>query len=186
MRAVVVYESMFGATHEIADAIGEALRDAFDVTVVSAADVTASEVAAADLVVAGAPTHAHSMPRASTKRMAVDMAKKDGSGIALDPSAGGRAMRGWLEDMAPAAGVSLAAAAFDTRLTHAGWMTGRASRGIARRLRHHGFRLVVPPESFFVGTDNRLLPGEVSRAAAWAGAVARRMGAASRGVAARF
>jgi hypothetical protein len=184
MLAVVAYESMFGATHEIADAVGDALRDAFDVIVVSAADVTAAQVASADLVVAGAPTHAHGMPRASTKRMAVDMARKDGGGVHLDPSASGRALRGWLDDMAPVAGVSLAAAAFDTRLTHAGWMTGRASRSIARRLRRHGFRLIVHPESFFVGTDNRLIDGEVSRAAAWARTVADRMGAVSRGAAA--
>ena len=32
MRAVVVYESMYGNTHLIADAIGAGLRTAFDVT----------------------------------------------------------------------------------------------------------------------------------------------------------
>ena len=36
MRAVAVYESMCGNTHQVADAIGAGLGTAFDVSVVSA------------------------------------------------------------------------------------------------------------------------------------------------------
>ena len=37
MRAVVVYESMYGNTHLVADAIGAGLGPAFDVSVVPVA-----------------------------------------------------------------------------------------------------------------------------------------------------
>ena len=46
-------------------------------------------------------------------------------------------------------------------------MTGRAPKGIARRLRHHGYELLAEPESFLVDRQNHLLPGEEERAAAW-------------------
>jgi hypothetical protein len=45
--------------------------------------------------------------------------------------------------------------------------TGRASKGIARLLREHGFTLVARPESFLVTRDNQLRAGEQQRARAW-------------------
>ena len=57
------------------------------------------------------------------------------------------------------------------RLRHAGHinhlLSGRASRGIADRLRRHGYRLVAEPESFLVNKSNQLLPSELERATAW-------------------
>ena len=49
---------------------------------------------------------------------------------------------------------------------------GRASKGIASRLRRHGCTLVAEPQSFLVGKDNHLLSGELERARAWGAAVA--------------
>ena len=46
-------------------------------------------------------------------------------------------------------------------------MTGRASHGIARRLRHHRRELIAEPESFLVDQDNELLDGEIERATQW-------------------
>jgi len=74
MRAVVVYESMYGNTHLIADAIGAGLRSAFDVTVVPVAEAGPAVLAGADLVVVGGPTHIHGMSRASTRKAAVEAA----------------------------------------------------------------------------------------------------------------
>jgi flavodoxin len=53
MRAVVVYESMYGNTHLIADAIGAGLETAFDVRVVSVTQAKPEVIAEADLVVVG-------------------------------------------------------------------------------------------------------------------------------------
>ena len=45
---------------------------------------------------------------------------------------------------------------------------GSAAHGMARRLRRHGYGLVVEPESFFVeGTPGPLEEGELERAKEW-------------------
>ena len=51
-------------------------------------------------------------------------------------------------------------------------LTGRASIGIARRLRRHGYHLVVPAESFLVTKHNTLPDGEDERARMWGAALA--------------
>jgi len=58
MRAVVVYESMFGNTRTVAEAIAEELRDAMDVEVLRADQATDLRMHSVDLFVVGAPTHA--------------------------------------------------------------------------------------------------------------------------------
>ena len=50
MRAVVVYESMYGNTHLVADAIGAGLSTIFDVSVVPVAEASPVVLAEADLV----------------------------------------------------------------------------------------------------------------------------------------
>jgi hypothetical protein len=58
---------------------------------------------------------------------------------------------------------------FDTRADKPALLVGSAAHGMARRLRHRGYRLVAEPESFFVeGTSGPLEAGELERAAEWA------------------
>ena len=113
MRALVVYESMYGNTHLIASNIADGLRPDYEVTLVPVAEATWDLVADADLLVAGAPTHMHGLPTRSTRRMAGEAAAKDGSGLRMDPAASGPGMRDWLRDLGHRNGL---AAAFDTRL----------------------------------------------------------------------
>ncbi len=61
MRAVIVYESMFGNTHAIADAIGEGLEPKLEVVVVPLAEAGRERLGDADLLVVGGPTHFHGM-----------------------------------------------------------------------------------------------------------------------------
>ena len=63
MRAVIVYESMYGNTHAVAEAIGRGLGPTFDTTVLPVGGATRPMVEGADLLVVGGPTHAHSMTR---------------------------------------------------------------------------------------------------------------------------
>jgi flavodoxin len=49
MKVVIVYESMYGNTHRIADAIGDGLEAEAEVTVVPVEDAGAELVRAADL-----------------------------------------------------------------------------------------------------------------------------------------
>jgi hypothetical protein len=68
VRAVIVYESMYGNTHQVADAIGAGLSTAFDVSVIPVSKASPAVPTDADLVVVGGPTHAHGMSRAATRR----------------------------------------------------------------------------------------------------------------------
>ena len=169
MRALVVYESMYGNTHVIAGSIAGGLRGTYAVAVVPVGAATADLIAGADLLVVGAPTHMHGMSTASSRQAARKAAAKPESGLTLDPDAGGPALRDWLGGLA---GGHTPAAAFDTRLAGVPMLTGRASRGISRLLTRHGFRLIVPPESFVVTKLNTLADGESARARRWGEALA--------------
>ena len=164
MRALVVYESMYGNTYLVASNIADGLRSDFEVTLVPVAEASSDLIADADLLVAGAPTHMHGMSSRSTRRIAAEAAAKDGSGLRMDPDADGPGMRNWLRDLPHRDGL---AATFDTRLNGVPAFTGRASRPIARLLKRHGRRLVAAPASFLTGSQNTLLDGEAARARRW-------------------
>ena len=170
MRTLVVYESMYGNTHTIADSIGVGLRSEGEVTVLPVHEATAELVAWADLVIVGGPTHVHGMTRPTSRHGAAESAAKPGSTVTLEPDAQGIGVRDWLAALAHVTGTP--AAAFDTRLSGPALFTGRASSGIATELRHHGFVLVVEPESFFVDRENRLVADEDQRATRWGERVA--------------
>ena len=164
MRALVVYESMYGNTRVVAGEIADGLRVGYEVTLVPVAEATAELVAAADLLVVGGPTHMHGLSSASTRRTAAKATAKDGSELRLDPDADGPGLRDWLKDLGRRDGL---AAAFDTRINGVPAFTGRASRPIAKLLKRHGYRLVAAPESFLVSSQSTLLDGETARARRW-------------------
>ena len=164
MRALVVYESMYGNTHAVASNIADGLRADYEVTLVPVAEATPALVAGADLLVAGGPTHLRGLSSAMTRRMAAEAAARDGSGLWLDPDAGGPGLRDWLKGLS---GGHALAAAFDTRVGDIPVFTGRASRIVARMLKRQGYRLVAAPESFLVSSHSTLLYGESSRARRW-------------------
>lgn len=169
MRAVVVYESMYGNTRQIADAIGSGLSSAFDVAVVPVSQAAPEVLAGADLVVAGGPTHVHGMSRVSTRKSAVDAAGKPESGLKAEPEAVGLGLREWLGSLGR---YQVRAAAFDTRMQGSALLTGRSSKRVAQLLRAHGFDVAAPPESFLVTRQNHLVPDEPERARKWAGKLA--------------
>ena len=164
MRAVVVYESMYGNTHRVAEAIGAGLATALDVKVVPVSEVSQTVLADADLVVAGGPTHAHGMSRAATRKAAVQAADKPVSPLTVEPDALGPGLRDWFTSLGHC---PVKAAAFDTRIHGPAALTGRASKGVARSLRAHGFDVIAEPESFLVTKQDRLEPGEADRAREW-------------------
>src|SRR6516225_1262075 len=143
MRAVIIYESMFGNTHEVARAIADGLAPGNVITVVGVTEADQGLLSGADLVVVGGPTHAHGMSRTSTRRMAAEQAHKEGSQVLLDPGAPtpGPGLRDWFASLGH---LTTHAAAFDTRFDGRAALTGRASKGIARLLGEHGLSLLVP------------------------------------------
>jgi hypothetical protein len=164
MRALVVYESMYGNTHVVASNIADGLRADYEVTVVPVAGATAELVARADLLVAGAPTHMRGLPSPASRRQAARAAAKEGSRLRLDPDADGPGMQDWLQGIGHRDGL---AAVFDTRVNGLAVFTGRASRRIARLLKRHGYRLAAAPQSFLVCSHGTLLDGEASWARRW-------------------
>jgi len=174
MRTVVVYESMFGSTHQVAEAVAGGLRDAFgsgaDVTVRNVRDGDAAVLDGVDLVVVGGPTQAWGMSRPSTRRGAPDYTRKATSDLVLEPGADdGPGVREWLATVTTWPPF---AAAFDTRVKGPPALTGRASKSVARSLDSRGCVLVIAAESFLVDRRSHLLPGELERARAWGAAVA--------------
>jgi hypothetical protein len=168
MTALVVYESVYGNTRAIAEAIAEGLTAAgHDATAARVAD--APSAPDADLLVVGGPTHMHGLATSMSRRMAVKAGEEDGHH--LEPNAGDEhGLRQWLRALPERDGAR--AAAFDTRGDAKAALTGSAARGIARRLRHHGY-IVVGSESYLVDdAEGPLQEGELDRARAWATSIA--------------
>jgi len=166
MRAVVIYESMYGNTRQIAEAVGSGLSGECDVAVVPVAEAGRTVISDADLLVVGGPTHVHGIAKPSTRRAAAKAADEPGGSLRLEPDALKTGLREWLDSLGKSK-VHARAAAFDTRLDGPALFTGRASKAVGRALRHHGYDLVAEPESFLVTKQNRLLPQERERAASW-------------------
>jgi hypothetical protein len=159
MRALIVFESMFGNTKLVAEAVCQGLSPYADTRVVEvgAAPERLDDV---DLVVAGGPTHAFGMTRPGTR---ADAASQASGGVV----SGVIGLREWLASL-PKAQPRQLAATFDSRVDKVRRLPGSAARGAAKRLRHLGFRLVAPPESFYVtDTLGPLLDGELDRARRW-------------------
>lgn len=170
MKAVVVYESLFGNTAAVAEAIAVGLRGSYEVEVMRVQQASPEPLAAAEFLVVGAPTHGHGLPSPGSRKSAAQREQLPpdvvGSG---DTTAGVRELLTWLS---PSPGQ--VAAAFDTRLGWPRFLSGAASKGIARRLRSAGFTLAAPPQSFVVaGAEGPMRDGEIERASTWGRELAR-------------
>ena len=139
MNAVVVYDSWYGNTEQVARAIAEQLGPA---RLLKGRAFGAFDTAGCDLLVVGSPTHAGGM--------SVGMR-------AIVPRIAQEAVRG------------VAVAAFDTRFHENIEHTGSAAVTIAEYLEQKGACIVAPPESFFVGgLTGPLEDDEIGHAKTWA------------------
>jgi hypothetical protein len=168
MKALVIHESVYGNTSAIADTVADALRShALEVVAGPISQIAPEDTAEFDLLVAGGPTHAHGMSRTSTRKAGAGDQRNTFARPTLDPG-----LREWMDRLPD--GTGRLAAAFDTRFDKPAILTGSAAKGIARRFRRLGYRLVAQPESFFVTTDNRLAEGQSDHARTWAAEIAKR------------
>ena len=162
MRAAVVYESLYGNTASIAEAIGRGLRSTgMEVTVAGFDAFSPSQVVDLDLLIVGAPTHAHGLSHHATRETARDDEQNRFEGATPEPG-----LRDWLHDLPD--GAARASVAFDTRLHGPKLLTGSAAKTIESKLEDHGFQVAAPAESFEVTKENTLAAGEEARAEAWA------------------
>lgn len=180
MDVEIVYESVFGTTRSVAEAIAEGIRATSPgaaVALRSVADAPPDLVSRADLLVVGGPTHLRGLSTPSSRRRAHRRAVSlRVGGRAAGPDAEEPAgVREWLTTLPQASGTP--AAAFDTRLP--ALLAGGAAPRIARSLERSGHRLLAAPQQFQVtGTEPVLRAGERDRARAWGAELAARLGPA--------
>lgn len=161
MNTLVVYESMWGNTRAVAEAVAERLGE--EVVLVDVANAPERLPADLDLLVVGGPTHAFSMSRASTRRDAV------GKGAGTHDVE--RGIREWLGDVVASGPVDIAT--FDTRVGSVKHLPGSAAKAAGRDVRRHHLGRLVATASFFVeDMAGPLSDGELDRARAWGASLA--------------
>jgi hypothetical protein len=165
MKAVVVYESHWGNTEAVARAIAEGIGQ--DARVLNTDEATPEVVAEADLIVAGAPVMAFSLPRAGVEKQLASDTKGP-----RPPDISHPLLRTWLDRLPAGSGW---AAAFETRL----WWSLRGATGtIESKLRDAGYRRLAKGERFIVsGAYGPVREDEIERARSWGAGLARAVAA---------
>lgn len=153
MKALLVYDSQYGNTEQIAKAIGTALTSTWEVEILRVNDVEPEHLTGIALLMVGSPTQRFRPTSAITN---------------------------FLKNLPNGALNGIRVAAFDTRLTEeeinkVGILAffvgifGFAAKPISDQLNKKGGELILPPEGFYVdGMEGPLLEGELERAAEWA------------------
>lgn len=153
MKTIVVYESLWGNTAAVAQAIAEGLGLAEGA--MSTAEATREMAERADVIVAGSPVFAFKM---STDKMRENIAANPGPAPA-PPDLSHPSMGSWLEALPKGTGYS---AAFDTQ---ARGPFGSAGPHILKLLKGAGYEPLVKPAGFIVtGKYGPLRAGELDRA----------------------
>ena len=159
MKAVVVYESLWGNTAAIAKAIAEGVGP--DARALSTDEATTDALAGADLVVAGAPLLGFNLPTE-------EMRKSIGSNPTMpDADLAHPSMRSWLEGLPKGSG---RAAGFETRIW---WSPGSAAKKIATGLKNAGYSATTTEKFLVTGRYGPLKDGELDRARAWGAKLAQ-------------
>ncbi|WP_210505723.1 hypothetical protein [Naasia sp. SYSU D00057] len=165
LKILIVYESMFGSTRSVAEAVERGARSVVGNRVAVAlrrvGDVQPEEVSDVDVLVVGAPTHAHSLSRPESRAEAAKWARDPARQLTLEPDAREEGIREFLATLHP---TDAAFVAFDTRVDAPELFTGSAARAIRKRLLKKGLEPLLPSESFLVTTEGRLVDGEDTRA----------------------
>jgi flavodoxin len=158
-RALVVFESMFGNTQRIAEAVKQGLSSHLPADLLEVGTAPHALGEGVELLVVGGPTHAFGMSRPGTREDATQQA----GGHVVSAGIG---LREWFSRLERTPG-KVTVAAFDTRIAKPR-IPGSAARAAEKRLRKLGFRVAVASESFYVtGTAGPLVEGEEERARAW-------------------
>jgi flavodoxin len=153
MKALIIYDSVFGNTEQIAKAIGSALGSPENTGIIRVSNVKPEQLTGLNLLIVGSPTRKFRPTPAITRFL--KRIPKDGlKGVRV--------------------------AAFDTRFTMSGIeesrilpffarLFGYAAEPISDRLQKKGGKLIIPPEGFFVeDVEGPLKEGELERSAEWA------------------
>jgi len=164
MKAVVVYESLWGNTAAIARAIAEGIGSGAQA--LSTAQASSAAISGAALIVAGAPVLGFRLPSDKMLKMIGETPGKN----PVAPDLSQPSMRSWLDTLPKGSGRS---AAFETRIW---WSPGGATAAIVRGLESAGYRPIAKPRRFIVkGKNGPLRDGELERARLWGAELAQAM-----------
>ena len=142
MNTLVIYDSTYGSTEEIAQAITDSLAQRCSVRLLRVNKVQPSDLKGVDLLVLGCPT------------------------LKRKPTA---AVQAFLDCVSRRPLKGVFAAVFDTRDRKLRLLAGSAASGVAKHLRKTGVHVLVAPQSFFVtAREGPLGEDELERATAWA------------------
>jgi flavodoxin len=153
MRSLVVYDSQYGNTKLIAEAIGSALKSFGRVLVMHCSEVQLGDLMGINRLIVGSPTQQLTATSA---------------------------VLNWIKTIPRNGLKGVKAAAFDTRFTEEMIngikvlplfvrIFGYGAKPISVRLEKKGAEIILPPEGFYVAdTEGPLLEEELERAAAWA------------------
>ena len=151
MKVLIVYDSVFGNTEQIAQAISDSLGSKENVETLRVNDVKIEKITGLDLLIVGSPTRGFRPTKAITN---------------------------FLKRISTNGLNGVKVAAFDTRFSLSSIESsvlrfivktgGYAAKSIANRLKKKGGDLIMPPEGFLVtGEEGPLKKGELERAADW-------------------
>jgi len=153
MKVLIVYDSVFGNTEKIAQAIGNAMGSQADVNILRVGNVKQENLRGLDALIVGSPTRAFKPTKAITN---------------------------FLKGFPKNGLMGVKVAAFDTRFTMEKIKSsffmlslfvnifGYGAKPISEILKKKGGDLVAPPEGFFVeDVEGPLKEGEIERAANW-------------------
>ena len=152
MNTIIIYDSFFGNTEQIARAIGAALGSPGETEVIRVSDLKPGQLRGAGLLVVGSPTRGF-RPSKPIQELLKGLSPEEIRGVRL--------------------------AAFDTRmsikdvnnaiLSFMVKLFGYGADTIAKLLKKKSGSLVLPPEGFIVlASEGPLKDGELERAASWA------------------
>ena len=140
MKILIVYDSQFGNTEKVAQAIAAALVTKEDIHLVKVGMVKPEDMKGLDILIVGSPIHAWS------------------------PTKG---VKSFMKSLNPGTLSGVRAAAFDTG--YPSRMAGSAAKKIEKALSKAGCSIVAPAIKFAVtGNKGPLADGELDKAKAWA------------------
>ena len=163
MKGLIVYDSAYGNTGQIAQAVGNNTGSHIDVNVLNVREFRPDQITGIDLLIIGSPTQRFQATPAISN-MLKEIRQNSLKGVMVT--------------------------AFDTRFTireikktpvlsffvRLSGDSAYAATHIVKQLTKNGGQLVVPPEGFYVeGTEGPLVQGELDRAADWAKNISRKI-----------
>jgi flavodoxin len=147
MKALVVYDSVFGNTEKVAQAMGDALG----AQALRVGDVKPEHLSGLDALFVGSPTRAFS-PTPAIKAWLRGLPPRSLQGVKVAA----------FDTRASVEEVNSAILTFMVKIF------GYAAEPIGKRLVRKGGEMAISPEGFFVeGTEGPLREGELERAADW-------------------